>query len=92
MDNPNADFARLALLLQRILDADVLYDRDEETLLTQTEAARHSLEEGDVEAACRHIQQIALFTEALVQSEVLDRTEGRAVIETAHRILIENAR
>jgi hypothetical protein len=87
MPLPVSELARLSLLIQRILDEEVLYDTQGETLLTQSEAARLCLEEGDTEMALRHIAQVALFTEALVHSAVLDLANGRAVLETTQRLL-----
>jgi hypothetical protein len=86
-----SDLARLSLLLQRIVDTEALYDNQGEMLLTETEAARRSLEQGDAETARRHIAQVARFTEALVQSDLLDQAEGRAVLETAHRLLAKDS-
>jgi hypothetical protein len=82
-----ADFHRLTLLIQRILDADALYDTEGTALLTETQAACRSLEEGDLEAARQHVAQVVHFTEALIGTDALALSEGSAVIETAHRIL-----
>ena len=89
MDSHDADLARLSLLIQRMLDADALLDAEGASLLTETEAARRSLEEGDAEAARQHVEQVALFTEALVRTDALALADGRAVIETARRLLTE---
>ena len=91
MDNPGTDLARLSLLIQRILDADALCDTEGASLLKQTEAAQQCLEEGDTETARQHVKQVARFTEALVQTHLLDLADGRAVIETANRLLARDA-
>ena len=54
------------------------------------EAARRSLEVGDTEAARWHVAQVALFTETLVQTHLLDLADGRAVLETARHLLTQN--
>ena len=82
-----ADFHRLTLLIQRILDAESLCDTEGASLLGETEAARRCLEAGDVEAAWRHVEQVAVSMEALVQTEALALRDGRAVMETARRLL-----
>ena len=90
MDTYGADLARLSLLIQRILDADALCDAEAASLLSETEAARQSLEVGDTEAAHQHVAQVALFTETLVQTHLLDLADGRAVLETARHLLTQN--
>jgi hypothetical protein len=89
MDIHDTAMARLSLLVQRILDADALCDAEAASLLTATEAARRSLAAGDTEAACQHVERVALFTETLVQTHLLDLADGRAVIETARHLLTE---
>jgi hypothetical protein len=90
MDIHDPAIARLSLLIQRILDADALCDVEGASLLSETEAALRSLKEGEMEAARQHVEQIALFTEALVQMHLLDLADGRAVIETARHLLTQN--
>jgi hypothetical protein len=91
MDTHNADLARLSLFIQRILDADALSEAEGTMLLTETEAARQSLEAGDREAGRQHIAQITLFAEALIRTEALDQADGQAIVETAHRLLAKDA-
>lgn len=90
MDHPAADYARLSLLIQRILDADVLGDTEGAALQREAEAARLSLEAGDLEAARQHAAQVALFTEALVRTHLLPPTEGRKVLETTRHLIRED--
>jgi len=82
--------ARLTLRVQRILDAEALGDAEGTALLTATEAARHSLAAGDVETARQHIAHVVHFIEALLCTDALVLAGGRAVIETARRILAED--
>src|SRR5436853_7811936 len=79
MNSYPALFARLSLLVQRLLDAEVLLDADSAPLVGATEAARRSLEAGDAQAARRHVEQVARSTEALVRSEALAAADGRAL-------------
>jgi len=82
-----ADFHRLTLLVQRMQDADALYDAEGTTLLMEAEAAGRSLEAGDPEAARQHVEQVARYIEALVRSEAIALVDGSAVLETARYIL-----
>jgi len=82
-----ADFHRLTLLVQRMQDADALYDAEVTTLLMEAEAAGRSLEAGDPEAARQHVEQVARCIEALVRSEAIALVDGSAVLETARYIL-----
>lgn len=80
----------LALLLQRLLDAELLLEEDGALLLTETAAARRSLETGDTEAAHQHIERLAQRAETLMEDGALDITNGRTVIETARKIAAES--
>jgi hypothetical protein len=82
-----ADFRRLTLLVQRMLDADTLSDGEGEALLAEAEAAGRCLEAGEAEAARQRVEQVARLTEALVRSKVIALADGSAVLETARRIL-----
>jgi hypothetical protein len=82
-----AEINRLSLMVQRLLDAELLLDTEAAALLTETRAACRSVEEGDAAAARRHVEQVARFVERLVATGALERGDGRAVIETARRIL-----
>jgi hypothetical protein len=82
-----ADFRRLTLLIQRMLDADALSEADGTALLIEAEAAGRSLEAGDPVAACQHVEQVARCIEALVRREAIALADGSAVLETARSIL-----
>jgi hypothetical protein len=84
MDLLLVNIARLSLLVQRLVDAELLRDAEGAALLAEAEAARRSLQEGDAGVARRHVQQIARITEALLlRSEPPAPPEGRAVLTTA---------
>jgi hypothetical protein len=89
---PRAEkFARFSLMVERLLDAELLLEEEGAVLLAETEAARQSLDRGEMETARWHVEHVALFTEALVQSALLPVAEGRAVLETARQILADQA-
>ncbi len=82
-----ADLHHLALLVERLLDAELLSDAEGAALLKETKAARRSLEDGNEETARRHIEQIERIIEALIQSDALSRKDGQAVLQVAQDIL-----
>ena len=90
MNATAADLARLSLLIQRLLDAEVLSDADGAALMAANEAVRRSLAAGDAEAARRHVEEFARLTEALVRPDALGHSEGQALLEAAHRLLPES--
>src|SRR5258708_31142808 len=81
------DLAHLSLLVQRLLDAEVLRTAEGAALFTVADAACLSLAEGDILAVRRHVEQVALFTEALVRTDALSPVDGKALISTANAIL-----
>jgi hypothetical protein len=87
MNACSGQVARLSLLIQRILDAEVLPDRAGRALMGATEAARQSLEEGDTVAARRYVEQVARSTEALVRAGAIDARDACAVMEATGRLL-----
>jgi len=90
MNATAADLARLYLLVQRLLDAEVLSDADGAALRGAAEAARRSLEEGDAGAVRRHVEEVAHFTETLVRTAAIKPADGRAVLEVTGRLLTGN--
>lgn len=85
------DTTFLSLMVQRLLDSEVLGETEGVTLRAEAEAANQCVLEGNGSAARRHVEQVALFTEALVSTEALVLADGRAVIDAAHRILDQDA-
>lgn len=90
MPSDATDIHRLILMVQRLIDADLLLEAKAATLLGEAEAARRSLEAGDVQAAHLRVMQVVCVTEALVRSDALPALDGQAVMETARRILAPN--
>jgi hypothetical protein len=87
MPTCTAELNGLSLMVQRLLDAELLLETEGAALLTETRAACRSLEEGDAEAARQHVEQVERFVETLVATRALELAGGRAVLETARRIL-----
>ena len=81
-----ADFDRLALLVRRILDADLLLEEEGAALLAESDAACRSLEEGNEAAARERAAQLARNLEALVSSGRLAAADARGALEVARRI------
>jgi hypothetical protein len=79
--------ARLALMVDRLMDAEVVPDEEGAALRTEADTARRCLETGDEDAVRRHVDQITRFAEALVTSSRLDAADGLALVETARRLV-----
>lgn len=88
---PNAEYARLALLVQRLLDGDRLSEDYGAALLAEAEAACLLSEAGDAAGARRHVEHVALLTEALVLTDALGPSEGRTLLGAAEGILHSEA-
>jgi hypothetical protein len=82
-----AALARLALLVERLLDAELLLDAEGARLLTPTQAARHFLETGETPVARRHLQQVARDTQELVRTHALAAEDAQALIQLLDAIL-----
>ena len=90
MDSRTQELVHLSLLIERLLDSDALCAEDGAALQTEIAEARRSLMVGDLEAARQHIASLVPFTEALVHTDALDPADGRAVIDSARRLLDEH--
>jgi hypothetical protein len=85
---PSAEeLTQLARLVRGMVDADLLLAEDGGALLRSIETARVSLDEGDLEAAHRHLRQFCQEMQALAQSGRLKETDGHAALASARRIL-----
>jgi hypothetical protein len=91
MDSRSEELARLWLLVQRLLDAEILPDAQGERLMSAVVAAYRSEQEGDSSQARRHVDEVALLTEALVRTGALEPKDSRAVIAAANGILSREA-
>jgi hypothetical protein len=79
--------ARLEILVQRLLDAELLVDAQCAALLDEASAARRLWDAGHGLEARRNVERVVLFTDALVHTGALTPADGRDVIETARAIL-----
>jgi hypothetical protein len=91
LDGPDSlgSLGSLTLLIQRLLDAELLSDRDGVALLAQVDAARQSLEAGDQAEARAHLARIAHGTKRLIRRDVLPPDQGRAVVLAVHQAITE---
>jgi hypothetical protein len=87
LDGPDSpdNLDGLALLIQRMMDAELLPDREGDALLAQADAAARALAAGDRAEARAHLGRIAHRTKRLVRRDVLPLTEGRAVLQAVHQ-------
>jgi hypothetical protein len=86
-----AECARLSLIVERWLDADLLLAEEGGTLLAALRAAGRALEEGDEAAVGSHLARLVRTLEALTQSRTLATAEGRAALDTARQMLEASA-
>lgn len=87
MPDARTDCSHLYLLVQRLLDRDILAEADAAELLAEADAARREQQSGRPIAALRHVERVALVTEALVRSDLLAPEHGQAVIQVANDVL-----
>ena len=90
MGSHTVDAARLMLLVDRLLDAELLPAEEGAAMQQQADTARRSLAMGDEGAARIQYEQFTRFTEALISRDALDAADGRAIVETARRIVGRN--
>ncbi len=81
------DFARLSLLIERVLDAETLTAAQSTPLLNESQAARVAWATGEVQAACRHLQRLARHIHTLLGSQALAHSEGDALLRLTSRLL-----
>jgi hypothetical protein len=81
-----AECARLSLIVERWLDADLLLAEEGAALQASLTAVGRALARGDETAVCRNLRRFVRTLEALTQSRTLDTAEGTA-LGTARRML-----
>lgn len=89
MSSSAADFVRIQLVVQRLLDAEVLNAQDGAALMAEAGTGRRFVEGGDADSARRQAERLANMTVTLVGSGALDLLDGRAVIETVGALLAQ---
>jgi hypothetical protein len=87
MSSSAADFVRIQLVVQRLLDAEVLNAQDGAALMAEAGTGRRFVEGGDADSAFWQAERLAILTVTLVGSGELDVLDVRAIIETVGGIL-----
>jgi hypothetical protein len=91
MPNEMPTTARLEILVQRLLDAELLVDSQCAALMDEASAAGRHMKAGHAAEACQCVQRVVLFTDALVRTGALSKPDAHEVTETAKAILQSNA-
>ena len=86
MTTDESTLARLVLVVQRLLDAELLSEAQSGVLLDESKAALHAWQAGHV-AARHHVHQVELSVGALLRAGALSTGEARAVIDVTSAIL-----
>jgi len=87
MPTHTTDFARLTLLIERVLDAETLTAAQSAPLLQASQASRLAWVTGEVEDTRRHLEQLARHLQTLLGSQALARSEGDALLRLTSRLL-----
>src|SRR5690349_18908483 len=87
MPTHTTDFARLTLLIERVLDAETLTAAQSAPLLQASQAARLAWVTGEVEDTRRHLEQLARHLQTLLGSQALAQEEGDALLRLTRRLL-----
>jgi hypothetical protein len=87
MNSCPANVARLCLLVQRLLDAELLPDTDSAALLGAAEAVGRSLEAGDAATARTTPQAFIHQVNAFVEAGQLTPAQGKPLTDAARAIL-----
>ena len=82
-----AECARLSLIVQRWLDADLLLAEEGAALLAQVAEARRALDGRDAAAARRHTRRFVQVLDALVETGLLEEPRGRLALAAARQML-----
>jgi hypothetical protein len=82
-----AECDRLALIVERWLDADLLLAEEGAALQEVLTAVGQALGTGDETAVRQHLARFVRMLEALTRSRHVDMSEARAALGTARRLL-----
>jgi hypothetical protein len=91
MPSRAAECARLSLIVQRWLDADLLLDEEGAALQEVLTAVGQALGTGDETAVRQHLARFVRTLEALTRSRSLDLSEARATLGTLRGMLEASA-
>ena len=82
-----ADSARLALIVQRLVDADLLLPEEGEELLAKIAVTDELSDRDRSESTDTRVMQFLLNLEALAQSDCLDAAARQSALETARALI-----
>jgi len=72
--------ARLVVLVQRLIDADLITEAQAQTLLEEATASLCMWRADQTAEALLHAHRVELFVEALIQTRALSPTDGHSVL------------
>lgn len=85
MRSPNIDRVQYALIVQRLMDADLLLPNEGKVLLTEIESWRPPADSDDAQRT--HNDRFTQALEAIMRSDRLDVSARQAALETAYALL-----
>ena len=85
MSIPAQDRVPYALIVQRLMDADLLLPEEGNALLTEIEVWNPPMDSAD--AQNMRAERFTQALEAIMQTDRLDASARQAVLETAHALL-----
>lgn len=83
------DYAQLALMVERLLDAELLAAGEGGALLSDIALALRCQEEGKGEAARGHLTRLARSLEALARAPGIEALGGQSALDSARRLLLD---
>src|SRR5262245_48654037 len=85
MPSPASDRVQWALIVQRLMDADLLLPEEGNALLTEIQAWNPPVVSAEAQRA--HADQLTLALHALLQTDRLDASARQAALETARALM-----
>ena len=89
MRSPATDRVQCALIVQRLMDADLLLPEEGDALLKEIEAWNPPTDSPDAQRM--HTDRFIQALEAIIQAERLDTSARKAALETAHALVHQPA-
>lgn len=84
MNSPDPDRVQCALIVQRLMDADLLLPEEGNALLAEIEAWNLPTDGADAQT---HAERLTQALEAIMQTDRLDASSRQAALETAHALI-----
>ena len=85
MCSPTPGRVQYALIVQRLMDADLLLPEEGNALLTEIEAWNPPADSADAQRT--HAERFTRALEAIMQMDRLDASARQAVLEAAHALI-----